>query len=204
VTFAITADQDAALVKLTRKARKQGVCTRLLRLDGKPTDRWYKTATLCIEETAKSLTLITLRWPKPKPDLLRSDPYCYHVIATNDDERKQHEVNWFLNGRGHAENYNKELKNGFGMDYSPYRSLTADAVYLEIRVLAYNLTEAVKRLVLGGERVRRTTANPRWQLLQSAGNVVPHGRHLILRVHETHLQMYRSVSDRLAMLTAPG
>jgi hypothetical protein len=51
------------------------------------------------------------------------------------------------------------------MDYSPCRSLTADAVYFEIGVLAYNLTVAVKRLVLGGEWVTRTIASLRWQLL---------------------------------------
>jgi len=204
VTFTITADQDAAVVRLIRKAQKQGGWTRLFRRDGKPTDRWYKTAIHCMEETTKSFTLIILRWPNPKPDLFHPEFYRYHVIATNDDERKPHEVIWFHNGRGDAENYNKELKNGFGMDYSPCRSLTADAVYFEIGVLAYNLTVAVKRLVLGGEWVRRTIASLRWQLLQIAGKVVCHGRQLILRVQKNHFELFRTVRQRLALLPAPG
>ena len=166
--------------------------------------RWYKTAIHCMEKTEKSFTLIILRWPNPKPDLFYPEFYRYHVIATNDDERKPHEVIWFHNGRGDAENYNKELKNGFGMDYSPCRSLTADAVYFEIGVLAYNLTVAVKRLVLGGDWVRRTIASLRWQLLQIAGKVVRHGRQLILRVQKNHFELFRTVHQRLALLPAPG
>jgi len=204
VLFTITADQDAAVVKIIERLKRQSGWTRLFRPDGKATDRWYKTAVHCMEKTAKSFTLIVLRWPNPKPDLFHPEFYRYHVIATNDDERKPHEVIWFHNGRGDAENYNKELKNGFGMDYSPCRSLTADAVYFEIGVLAYNLTVAVKRLVLGGDWVRRTIASLRWQLLQIAGKVVRHGRQLILRVQKNHFELFRTVRRQLATLSAPG
>jgi len=228
VTFTITADQDAAVVKLIRKAQKQGGWTRLFRPDGKPTDRWrvaasgiytngsgridpyvrqrgwYKTAIHCMEKTEESFTLIILRWPNPKQDLFYPEPYRYHVIATNDDSRKTHEVIWFHNGRGDAENYNKELKGGYGMDYAPCRSLKADAVYFEIGVLAYNLTTAVKRLLLGGDWVKRTIATLRWRLLQIAGKVVRHGRKLILRVQESHFELFKSFRAQPTLLAAPG
>ena len=204
VTFTITADQDAAVVKLIRTAQKQGGWTRLFRPDGKPTDRWYKTAIHCMEKTEKSFTLIILRWPNPRQDLFYPEPYCYHVIATNDDNRKVPEVIWFHNGRGDVENYNKELKGGFGMDYAPCRSLKADAVYFEIGVLAYNLTIAVKRLLLGGDWVRRTIASLRWRLLTTAGKVVRHGRKLILRVQESHFELLKRVRAQLTLLAAPG
>jgi hypothetical protein len=204
VTFTITADQDAAVVKLIRTAQKQGGWTRLFRPDGKPTDRWYKTAIHCMEKTEKSFTLIILRWPNPRQDLFYPEPYRYHVIATNDDNRKVPEVIWFHNCRGDAENYNKELKGGFGMDYAPCRSLKADAVYFEIGVLAYNLTIAVKRLVLGGDWVRRTIASLRWRLLVTAGKVVRHGRKLILRVQESHFELLKRVRAQLTLLAAPG
>jgi hypothetical protein len=70
--------------------------------------------------------------------------------------------------------------------------------------LAYNLTTAVKRLVLGGEWVRRTIASLRWQLLQIAGKVVRHGRQFILRVSKTHIELFRAVRQGLAILPAPG
>jgi hypothetical protein len=145
-----------------------------------------------------------LRWPNPEPDMFQHQPYCYHVIATSDDERKPPEVIWFHNGRGDTENYSKELKSGFGMDYAPCRSLVADAVYFEIGVLAYNLTTAVKRLVLGGEWLRRTIASLRWRLIQIAGKVVRHGRQLILRVQESHFELFKTVRQRLVTLPAPG
>ena len=204
VTFTITADQDAAVVKLIRKAQKQSGWTRLFRPDGKPTDRWYRTAIHCMEKTEKSFTLIILRWPNPRQDLFYPEPYRYHVIATNDDNPKVSEVIWSHNGRGDAENYNKELKGGFGMDYAPCRSLAADAVYFEIGVLAYNLTIAVKRLLLGGDWVRRTIASLRWRLLETAGKVVRHGRKLILRVHESHFELLQNVRAQLSLLSAPG
>jgi hypothetical protein len=204
VTFTITADQDAAVVKLIRTAQKQGGWTRLFRPDGKPTDRWYQTAIHCMEKTAKSFTLIILRWPNPRQDLFYPEPYGYHVIATNDDKRKVPEVIWLHNGRGDAENYNKELKGGFGLDYAPCRSLKADAVYFEIGVLADNLTIAVKRLLLGGDWVRRTIASLRWRLLQTAGKVVRHGRKLVLRVQENHFELLKRVRAQLTLLSTPG
>jgi hypothetical protein len=204
VTFTITADQDAAVVKLIRKARKQGGWVRLFRPDGKATDRWYKTAIHCMEKTKKPFTLIILRRPNPRPDLFEHQPYCYHVIATNDDSRKPKEVIWFHNGRSDAENYNKELKGGFGMDYAPCRNLAADAVYFEIGVPAYNLTIAVKRLLLGNDWVRRTIASLRRRLLETAGKVVRHGHKLILRIQVSHFELFQSVRAQVTLLSAPG
>jgi hypothetical protein len=157
-----------------------------------------------MEKTEKSFILIILRWPNPRLDLFEHQPYCYHVIATNDYSRKPQEVIWSHNGRSDAENYNKELKGGFGMDYAPCRSLAADAVYFEIGVLAYNLTLAVKRLLLGGDWVKRTIASLRWRLLETAGKVVRHGRKLILRVQENHFELFKSVRAQLTLLAAPG
>jgi hypothetical protein len=121
--------------------------------------------------------------------------YYYHAIATNDYQRTVPELVWFYDGRGDAENYNKELKSGSGMDYAPCRSLGADAVYFEIGVLAYNLTVAVERLVLGGDWVKRTIASLRWRLLETAGKVVWHERKLILRVHESHFELFKRASE---------
>jgi len=203
VTFTITADQDAAVKRIVRRLSRRGGWKRLFRPDGQPTDRWYKTAIHCMEKTQKAFTLIVLRWPNPESDLFAPQPYCYQVIAT-DDERPPHEVIWFHNGRGDAENYKKELKSGLGMDYAPCRRLEADAVYFEIGVPAHNLTVALKRLVLGGDWVRRTIASLRWRLIQIAGKVVRHGRQLILRVPKSYFELFQTVRERLALLPAPG
>lgn len=53
VTFTITSDQDAAVVKLIVRLKRQSGWTRLFRPYGKASDRWYKTAIVCTEKTAK-------------------------------------------------------------------------------------------------------------------------------------------------------
>jgi hypothetical protein len=201
VTYTITADQDAAVKTILKQLRRQGGWTRLFNPDGERTDREYKTAIHCMEKT-EAFTLIIQRWPNPKPDMFSLESYCYYVIATNDGERNPKEIIWFHNGRGKAENYNKEIKSGFGMDYAPCRQLRADATYFELGILSHNLTAAVKRLVLGGDWVTRTIASLRWQLIQIAGKVVRHGRRLILRVQERHYDLLRSIRQNLAALSA--
>jgi hypothetical protein len=203
VTFTITADQDAAVKKLIERARELGEWCRLYDSDHQRADREYTTAVHCMEKT-KAFTLIIERWPNPKPDLFHPEFYCYHTIATSDDRRTVPEVIWFHNDRGNAENYNKELKSGFGMDYAPCRSLQAGAVYFEVGVLGHNLTVAVKRLALGGECVRRTIASLRGRLIQIAGKVVRYGRKLILRVCSSHFELFQTVRQRLALRPAPG
>ena len=82
------------------------------------------------------------------------------------------------------------------------RSLRADATYFELGLLSHNLMTAVKRLVLGGDWVTRTTASLRWQLIQIAGKVVRHGRRLILRVQERHYDLRSSIRQKLTAMAA--
>jgi len=202
VKFTITADHDAAVKTIIEKAAQESGWIRLFDRDGKRTDREYKTAVHCMEET-EAFTLIIQRWPNPKADLFESEPYCYYAIATNDYERATKEIIWFHNGRGNAENYNKELKSGFGMDHAPCQSLRANAVWLEIGVLAHNLAVVVKRLLLGGEWVTKTIDTLRWQLVFIAGKVVWHGRWLWLRVRACHYELLRVIRDQLRLLLVP-
>ena len=186
---------------IIKQVSRQGGWTRLFNQEGERTDREYKTAIHSMEKT-EAFTLIIQRWPNPKPDMFSPESYCYYVIATNDHERPVRDIIWFHNGRGKAENYNKEIKSGFGMDYAPCRQLRADATYFELGILSHNLTAAVKRLVLGGDWVTRTIASLRWRLIQIAGKVVRHGRRLILRVQEQHYDLLRSIRQKLNALAA--
>jgi len=52
------------------------------------------------------------------------------------------------NKQGQAENYIKELLNGFGMEWMPYGETYANAVFFRIGVLTYNLFLAMKLLAL--------------------------------------------------------
>jgi len=202
VKFTITADQDAAVKAVIRRAVAAGRWRRVFKQSGKRTDRCYATAVHCMEKT-KAFTLVIQRWPNPNPDLFTQEPYCYQVIATNDDDRDPQKLIWFHNGRGDAENNNKEIKLGFGMDYMPCRNLRADSVWLELGILAHNLTVGVKRLLLGGEWATKTIATLRWQLISIAGKLVRHGRWLYLKVAADQYALLQSIRDRVRLLLTP-
>jgi len=202
VDFTITADHDAAVKEIIKQTSEEGGWIRLFNEKGEPTNREYRTAVHCMEET-KAFTLIIQRYPNPEPDLFHPEFYRYYVIATSDDKRKPKDVIEFHNGRGNAENYNKEIKSGFGMDHAPCQSTKADAVWLELGVLAHNLAVAVKRLLLGGEWVTKTIGTLRWQLIFIAGKVVSHGRELWLRVGAYYYELLKSIREKLRPIPAP-
>ena len=179
IGFTITADQDAA-VKEVRKTVQDWEPLR--DEDGKLTDREVGTAIHVMTKVEKSFRLVIQRWRPAQPDLFAPDTWFYHVISTNRDELSAEEVVRFHNGRGQVENRIKELKIGFGMEQMTSGNFKANGLWFAIGVLAYNLVEAQKLLFLDGEWKNKTIATLRWQLLETAGRLVRHGRQWILRL----------------------
>jgi hypothetical protein len=58
----------------------------------------------------------------------------------------------------------------------------ANALWFGIGVLAYNLVQAQKLLFLDPDWKTKTIATLRWQLLETAGRLIRHGRQWILRL----------------------
>ena len=196
VTFTITADQDVSVKGLIRDIPSAG-WTRIDNEKGEYSGRDYALTVQCMGKTDNSFTLIVQRWSNPRPDLFDNCPFCYHVIATNDYQRTVPAIIEFHNQRSNAENYNKEIKNGFGMDYAPSRRIGANRVYFEIGVLAYNLIIALKRLLLNPVWHRKTIATLRWELLLIGGKVVRTGRRLLLKVVRRHRELLSALRERL-------
>ncbi|MFW6118063.1 MAG: transposase, partial [Chloroflexota bacterium] len=86
------------------------------------------------------------------------------------------------NQRGQVENYIKELKSGFGMEWMPCGETYANAVFFRIGVIAYNLFLAMKLLALPPWYRTFTICTMRWRLYQIAGAVVKHGHQLLLKL----------------------
>jgi len=86
------------------------------------------------------------------------------------------------NERGQAENLIKELKIGYGMEYTPCGDFGANAVWFGLGVIAYNLGQAMKLLALGGEWIRRQVVTLRWKIYNTAGKLISHAGRLILKV----------------------
>ena len=181
VRWAITADQDSAVKGVIRQIEEAA---------------WKEPVASCgyqiaetihtMNETKKAFRLIVKRWEKAQGDLFegQTERYAYHAVASNftEEEKEAQKVLCWHNQRGEAENFNKELKCGFGMEQMPCGESSAHAVFFRIGVIAYNLFMGFKRLSLPAAWQRRTIATVRWKLIQVAGRIVRHAGQVILRL----------------------
>jgi len=174
ILFTITADQD------------QGVKEAIKTIKGNEWQSYEKDRQIAetvhtMNKTNQAFRLIVQRWPKIQPDLFDPTPYFYHAIASNRAEEAK-EVVSLHNQRGQVENFIKELKDGFGMNWMPCGETYANAVYFRIGVIAYNLFQALKLLALPIWWRKATIATARWKLYQVAAKVVSHAHQVIIKL----------------------
>jgi hypothetical protein len=181
VRWAITADQDVAV-----KAVIAGVPTEAWQEPEKGCGYQVAEAVHTMNQTKAAFRLSLKREARPQPDLFdaAATPYAYHVVASNwpAEEKTAHEVLGWHNQRGQAENVNKELKTGFGMEQLPCGDSGANAVFFRIGVLAYNLFIGFKRLACPAAWASQTITTVRWKLVQVAGRILRHAGRVILRL----------------------
>lgn len=190
--YTITADQDVAVKGLISRIREEK-WQKVKRRDGLESDREYAERIHTMNETDHSFRIVVQRWLNPQPDLFEhTEKYCYHVIATNflEEEKNGQEVILWHNGRSNSENYNKELKNGFNLDYMPCGELEANAVWFGLGLLAYNLFIASKIYLLPEGWLKKTISTVRWQFIQTAGRLIRSARQLILRICSIPREIY--------------
>ena len=170
--FTITADQDRGVKEAIR-------CIK----EWKPydKDREIGETIHTMNHTKEAFRLIVQRWPKVQAELFDPDPYCYHVIATNREEPMEAVVH-LHNQRGQVENFIKEIKDGFGMEWMPCGESYANAVFFRIGIIAYNLFIAMKLLALPPWYRNFTIQTVRWRLYQVAGAVVRHANQVWLKL----------------------
>lgn len=190
VIFTITADQNSS-VKDDIESIQNNEWKPLYDKDGFKTEREYASTVHTMNNSKNSFTLIVQRWQDKQQNLF--DKYNYYVIATNDFERTPNDIILFHNNRGNSENYNKEIKSGFGMEHVPSSSLSANAIFFRLGVIAYNLTIALKKLVLKDSWAKKTISTLRWQLIFIAGKVVYHGRQLTLKLNKSFCEQFKDI-----------
>jgi hypothetical protein len=180
VRFGITADQDSA-VKAVIKSIPQEDWKEPISGCG------YQIAETvhCMNKTKKAFRLVVKKELR-QLNLLegKEERIFYHAIAMNwtAEEKNAAEALAWHNQRGTAENFNKELKNGFGMERMPCGQTEANAVYFRIGVIAYNLFIGFKRLSCPESWLRHTIATFRWKLIQVAGRIVKHAGEITLKL----------------------
>ena len=181
VSWAITADQDAA-VKAAIHALPETAGTEPVVGCGYTVAETVHTMT----HTRRAFRLILKRWLKPPPSLLDApgEPQADHAVASHwpDEAQGTAAVLAWHNQRGQAENCNKELKSGFGLEQMPCGQFGANAVFFRLGVLAYNLFLGLKRLACPEAWARHTIATVRWNLVQIAGRIVRHAGQVVLRL----------------------
>lgn len=180
VCWAITADQDAAV-----KAAIQAIPEADWR-EPEPGCGFEVAETVhCMNKTEKAFRLIVKRELRRQRELFTEDSgYFHHAVASNwpAEAKNAAAVLAWHNQRGQAENFNKELKSGFGMERMPCGQTWANAVWFRIGVIAYNLFVGFKRLACPAGWERHTVATFRWRMIQIAGRIVRHAGQAILKL----------------------
>ena len=179
VTWVITADQDCAVKRLI-----QGIPEAEWKAPKAGCGYWIAESIHTMNRTEKAFRLIIKREEHRNPDLFDQSRYRYHVVASNWPMEKKHafEILAWHNQRGHAENFNKELKIGFGLEQMPCGQFGANAIFFRIGVIAYNLFIGFKLNVCPKMCQSETIGTFRWRLIQVAGRIVRHAGRMILRL----------------------
>lgn len=196
VRYGVTADQDKA-VKKAIILIPSGDWREPLRESG------YEVAETvhCMNETKKAFRLVVKRSIRRQVELFDQEgPYVYHAVATNwlEKEKNTEEVLKWHNQRGQAENFNKELKIGFGMERMPCGQTHANAVFFRIGVIAYNLFIGFKRLSCPATWMKQTIATFRWKMVQVAGRIVKHAGEVVLKlmIDLEKLELFRGIRKK--------
>jgi hypothetical protein len=139
-----------------------------------------------MNKTKCAFRLIIKRELRRQGDLFEEpkEKYFHHVVASNwpVEQKSAYEVLVWHNQRGQAENFNKELKSGFGMEKMPCGESYANAVFFRIGVMAYNLFIGFKRLSCPESWGHHTIATFRWKMVQMAGRIVHHAGQVFLNL----------------------
>ena len=197
VRWAITADQDSAVKAEIACIGEEGWKEPIAGCGYEVAETVHS-----MNKTNKAFRLVIKREKREQGELFngRGWHYFYHAIATNwERERKDsQEVIAWHNQRGEAENFNKELKNGLGMERMPCGQSEANAVFFRIGVLAYNLFIGFKRLTCPESWIKHTIATVRWKFVHVAGHIVRHAGTVILKlaVDMEKLEMFKRIRWR--------
>ena len=196
VRYGITADQDKA-VQLAIALIPDGDWEEPVRGCGHELGETVH----CMNGTKRAFRLVVKREIRRQGELFeRGGQYFYHAVATNwlEGEKNTEEVLKWHDQRGQAENFNKELKIGLGMERMPCGQTHANAVFFRIGVIAYNLFIGFKRLSCPESWARHTIATFRWKMVQVAGRIVRHAGEIVLKlmIDLEKLELFRGIRKK--------
>jgi hypothetical protein len=139
---------------------------------------------------------------KKQPTLFELMGYSYQVIVTNIEGMSPEEVWRFYNGRANVENMIKEGILSYSLDVNISHFYGANVAHFHLVMLAYNLMNLFKELVLEQRDKKRMGKWIRQRFFLIAGRLVRGGRKFILKLQEdwAYRKEYNEAEKRLERL----
>jgi len=149
-------------------------------------------------------------WDKPRRVVAKIDHHKGELfprvgfIVTN-LRRKPWQVVKFYNGRGTAEQWIKEGKNAVKWTRLSCHDFVDNQVRLQLFVLAYNLGNFLRRLVLPKSVKHWSLTTLREKLVKIGAKVVHHARYVIFQMAEVAIprRLFQAILQRIARLRRP-
>jgi len=163
-------------------------------------DREYSETVYPMNGMDTAIRIVIVRW-RPRND---TSIFHHHAVATNNNEMTAIDVIKFHNQRMGAENYNKEIKSGFGLDYCPSNDLTINRNYFYLGLLAYNLLEATKQLYMPEDCRKWQVRTMRWWFINTCGQLIKHSRSLtyrLINLCDNSFEIFRHIQSKLCYAT---
>ncbi len=201
IEYYISIDKNKAVIERVKKLKANEWKTMYGQYKERYDTDWAET-TYVVSKGFK-IRILILRWKNPDPTLFDASPYCYHVIATNN--QKIDPMSWLEihNARmGSIEHLNKEIKTGMGCDYTPSHDFEKNRGYFLLGVLAHNAVQIMKLFYLGTEARSWTIKTMRYQFINVCGKIVKTGRRFyckIINVTNEIFELFRYCKARLSV-----
>lgn len=128
-----------------------------------------------------ALRVVIIRAKKPVWNVFEGR-YDYRAFVTNigEHDMRNEKIIEFYRDRGNAENFIRELKNGFDIHHFPCRRISANKVYGIISAFAYNLMRMMSWLL--NRKKPHFSKMIRFRMVYLAGQVVRKARYTIIRL----------------------
>jgi hypothetical protein len=203
--FTITADHDVAVMatvaRIPKTAWKQGKDG-----DGSPVPYDVAETVHTMQQSTDAFRLVVKRTRRRHQTDLFDGDYHYWIIATNipEQEKDAQAIIHFHNQRGEFEKMIGELKHHYGLDHLPCGQFSANSLYFTIGLLAFTLTQLLKRHYFGPEWKKKSIRSLRYYWLHLPSRIVSHARYTIVKVAIIPALFQELLRIYLALSLAPA
>ena len=125
---------------------------------------------------------VVIRWRNQKQLESFKNEYCYYVMGTNNLDQSSEQILEIHAGRMRSENYNKELKEGYNIEWMPSNDFTKNTNYFNLGIITFNCVEFVKRFFFGKEVVSYKIKKFRHWFIKICCNLIKTGRRYVFQV----------------------